>query len=299
MLTVSYSYHSTKVLNKSWKRTVIAILLVLCQMFLLKKLSYAGAGALGSLITGIVASHSWENGTPRRFSLEANQKFTETAEAQVSVLWSLIFEPLLFGFIGSSLDFELLGQSFSKSFGILITGIVFRLTAAYFATSGGETPMNTKERLFISLVWMPKATVQAVLCSFPLMLAKDVFSPDSEDYDKYVLWGNQIMSTAILSILITAPLGLAFIQCLGPRWLSKDKDDASQGKAEVQSNGGKTPDEESDENISTHVGKIDELVRQISLSSNQVETSCILAELRQTLWKCKSILRMKGKKDTT
>ena len=263
-------------------------------MFLLKSLSYAGAGALGSLVTGMVASHCWEHGVPTRLSSGANIKLTEETESHVSVLWSLIFEPLLFGFIGSSLDFKLLGQSFSKSFGVLIVGILFRLSTAYFATSGGDAPLTEKERLFIALVWIPKATVQAVLCSFPLMLIKGVLSPEDEGYGIYILWGNQIMSTAILSILITAPLGLAFIQFLGPKWLSKD--DESPCKSQAEDNEEKDEEVVSNENITFHVHKIDELVRQISLSSNQVETSCILAELRQVLWKCKSILKMKNQK---
>lgn len=270
-------------------------MLVLCQMFLLKSVSYAGAGALGSLIMGIVASHCWDKGVPSNLSIEANEQFTKSTEAHVSVLWSLIFEPLLFGFIGSSLNFQLLNDSFVKSFGVLIVGLLFRLAAAYFATSGGDPALTEKERLFISLIWLPKATVQAVLCSFPLLLIKDVFSPDHEDYERYILWGNQIMSTAILSIIITAPIGLAFMQFLGPKWLPHDPAPQSNDKQEEK----ETNEAENEHNpLIPHVLKLDELVRNISLSSNQVETSCILAELRQTLWKCKTILKIRSKKET-
>lgn len=273
----------------------MAVMLVLCQMFLLKDLSYAGAGALGSLIMGIVASRNWDNGCPAKLSLEANEGFTKDTEAHVSVLWSLIFEPLLFGFIGSSLDFDLLNQSFAKSFGILIIGLMFRLTAAYFATSGGDLPLTEKERMFISLIWLPKATVQAVLCSFPLLLVIDVLSPDHEAYESYVLWGNQIMSTAILSIIITAPLGLAFMQFFGPRWLSQDTVALTSDEVEIQK---ETDDKGDADSIAPHILKLDELVRNISLSSNQVQTSYILAELRQTLWKCKSALKIRSRKET-
>merc|ERR1712187_853642 len=44
-------------------------------------------------------------------------------------------------------------------------------------------------------------------------------SQDPELYAKYEKWGLQILTTAVLSILVTAPIGLLVIQNLGHRWL--------------------------------------------------------------------------------
>ena len=44
----------------------------------------------------------------------------------------------------------------------------------------------------------------------------------SSNFDELVTWGVQIMSTSILAIIITAPVGLFLIQFLGPYLLSKD-----------------------------------------------------------------------------
>ena len=256
-------------------------------MFGMKRSSYAGAGAMGSLITGIVASYNWENGMQNACSKETNKESTKETESHVSVLWSMIFEPLLFGFIGSALDFDLLQGSLGKSFGILLVGVFFRLVAAYFAT-GGDSLLSQKERLFISLVWMPKATVQAALCTFPLMLVKDTISPEHKDYDQYILWCNQILSTAILSIIVTAPLGLMFIQYLGPKWLTKDKVlEEQEGKEDIKDDEEKRKDE-----INDYISRLDVLLQKMSLSSSQVEQTCILVEIRQVLWKCKSKLNM-------
>lgn len=281
----------TKVWNTPWKRTTVAILYVLCAMFGMKRSSYAGAGAMGSLITGMLASYNWENGMPNVCSKEANKKFSKETEYHVSILWSMIFEPLLFGFIGSALDFDLLHGSLGKSFSILLVGVFFRLIAAYFAT-GGDSLLSQKERIFISLVWMPKATVQAALCTFPLMLAKDTISPEHTDYDQYILWCNQILSTAILSIIVTAPFGLMFIQYLGPKWLTKDKDSEKEEIKEDKEGIKDNYEKSKDEKINDHISRLDVLLQNISLSSSQVEQTCILAEVRQVLWKCKSKLNM-------
>ena len=253
----------------------------------MKTLSFAGAGAMGSLITGIVASHCWKNGIPTIFSKDACEEFTHCTESHISTMWSLVFEPLLFGYIGSALDFEqLLGGSLTKCVGIIIVGVSFRLIAAYVVTAGGESPLTTRERLFISLVWMPKATVQAALCSFPLILIKNVMHPGQEEYDQYIIWANQIVSTAILSIIITAPLGLIFIQFLGPKLLTQDKEVETEKETNIQM----VEMNETDVELLGHIKRLDNLVQKLSLSSSPVEKTLAIAEIRQVIWKSKSAL---------
>lgn len=253
----------------------------------MKQLSYAGAGAMGSLITGMIISRNWNAGVPRSLSEGPSKEYIKETVSHLSLLWSIVFEPLLFGFIGSSLDFDLLQGSITKSIAIVIIGVTFRLAAAYIST-GGDSELTGKERVFIALAWIPKATVQAALCSFPLMLVKDVMDTDDKYYDQYILWGNQIVSTAILSILITAPLGLLFIQYLGPHWLMKD-DVSNNIWKQIQSN----QKDASTYDITDYIAQLDVLLRKISLSTNQIDNSCILAEIRQVVWKCKLNVNMK------
>ena len=40
----------------------------------------------------------------------------------------------------------------------LIAGVSFRVLVSYFSVLGGE--LNLKERIFVALAWLPKATVQ-------------------------------------------------------------------------------------------------------------------------------------------
>jgi len=83
-----------------------------------------------------------------------------------------------------------------------------------------------RDRIFIALAWMPKATVQAALGSVPLDLAKATLNreDDPAKYDAYVEYGTDILTTAVFSILLTAPVGLIVIQKLGPRWLEQGAD---------------------------------------------------------------------------
>ena len=60
---------------------------------------------------------------------------------------------------------------------VLMTGLSARLLAAFGAVFGGSN--NIKEKIFISLAWLPKATVQAALGPVALGKARDLL-------DKYI-----------------------------------------------------------------------------------------------------------------
>lgn len=211
----------TKLWDKSWKRTTVIMLASLSIMFGMKALSYSGSGAMGAMTLGLISSYSWVNGVPTTFALEANATFVHSVEKQVSIIWDIIFEPILFGFIGSALDFSLIPPgSLVKSVCIICIGTTIRLCSAYLATS--KSGFSTKERIFVALAWLPKATVQAALCSVPLMTLKQTMSSDDVNYLQYLEWTEQILSTAILSICITAPIGVIAIKSLGKKWLEKD-----------------------------------------------------------------------------
>ena len=83
---------------------------------------------------------------------------------------------------------------------------------------------NTAEigcRLFIAGSWIPKATVQAALASTPLDMILE-FKRDDPDFSQWKSWGQDITTTAIFAIIITAPIGLVFISYYGDKWLSQD-----------------------------------------------------------------------------
>ncbi|XP_016120004.1 mitochondrial sodium/hydrogen exchanger 9B2-like, partial [Sinocyclocheilus grahami] len=76
---------------------------------------------------------------------------------------------------------------------------------------------NLKEKVFIALAWIPKATVQAAIGSTALDMAR---SKNDLELQRY---GMDVLTVAVLSILITAPIGALLISLLGPRLLQKPK----------------------------------------------------------------------------
>jgi len=86
---------------------------------------------------------------------------------------------------------------------------------------------------FIALSWLPKATVQAALASVPLELIEEYKKDDAD----YFGWGEDIVTVAVVSIILTAPAGVFIINNLGQRWLQKnDKADLENGAPPTRAN---------------------------------------------------------------
>ena len=87
----------------------------------------------------------------------------------------------------------------------------------------------------MAFAWLPKATVQAALG--PIFLDKILKLTDEElqmlgDKDIWLGMGNDILTLAVLSILITAPLGAISIIALGPKLLTRDAPEDQEEKQE-------------------------------------------------------------------
>ena len=86
-------------------------------------------------------------------------------------MW-IIFQPLLFSLIGAEIQvMEMSLSTVGWGLLVLLAGLSSRTVAAYLAVSGGEN--NYKEKIFVSLAWLPKATVQAALGPVALGKAKE------------------------------------------------------------------------------------------------------------------------------
>lgn len=210
---------ATKLWNTPWKRALALILLAIIFKFGFKALHYDGAGALAALVMAAVASQLWTSGRGV-FAAGPDEEMTHRAEHDLCLVWRLISEPLLFGVIGSALDFRNVEASSIPKAVLLILGCVLVRTAAAFVATCG-CGFSTLERTFIALAWSPKATVQAALGAVPLAMIKDSMKPNDPDFTKYEKHGLDILTTAVFSILLTAPFGLIVIQKLGPRWLER------------------------------------------------------------------------------
>jgi len=228
----------TKVWDKHWKRVAIVAVMGFFLSFGAKTLERewyvdgahpvgASAGILGALAMAGVTAYYWENGKGY-MSTGREKHFAHDTEATLAFLWANLAQPLLFGVVGSYLDFRRMpGVTIAKAILTVFIGVSFRTLMAFISL--GKAGLSKKEQLFVALSWLPKATVQAAFCSYPYdkiygKPASDWDSPEQEA--QYKQWAMDIMVTGGLAILMTAPLGLIIIQKLGPKWLEKD---ASQG----------------------------------------------------------------------
>lgn len=210
----------TIVLNERWKRSAMTFMLGMFFMFIGREYHFSGGGAMASLALGISANKFWASGGPYEvLSSGPSVDHAHNVEVDLAKLWRFIFQPLLFGVIGSAVNFkDITLSTIPKSLGLLAIGLTIRLSVAFFAVGGGKKPLVFRERLFVALSWIPKATVQAALASDPLD-----YILDKGKSAEYVRWGNDILSTAVFSIILTAPVGMMIISALGPKWLQKDE----------------------------------------------------------------------------
>lgn len=253
-IACSYFNAQTRIWNTVWKRTAVVLLLGVFLAFMAKHLENnwtiahahpigASTGILAALIMAGCTAYHWEHGTGAMVicghhmgTEKPDHKAAHEVEHNLHLLWDLISQPMLFGVVGSFLDFSsITAEQFGKAVALVFCGLVFRTIAAYMATYG--TTLTPKERLFIAFAWMPKATVQAALCGYPLYLINQVTASggwkNEAEQEKYEKWGKDILATGVLAILMTAPAGLIFIQKVGPKWLEKFEPPVREAKEEA------------------------------------------------------------------
>ncbi|XP_069031696.1 LOW QUALITY PROTEIN: sodium/hydrogen exchanger 9B2-like [Embiotoca jacksoni] len=192
------------------RRTVLLLGLSVFSVFFSHVVGFAGAGGLSTLVLAFVASLGWK---------------TEKGPvaAMVGRFWD-VFQPLLFGLIGAEISIATLSPS-TVGLGVACigTGLVMRLLVTFLLVHFGG--FNLKEKLFIAVGWLPKATVQAAIGSKALDLAREAGD------EVLVKFGLDVLTLAVLAILITAPVGALGIGLAGPRLLARQVKDEAEGEA--------------------------------------------------------------------
>lgn len=122
-----------------------------------------------------------------------------------SKIW-VASELLLFVLVGAAVDISYLYYAGFFSIILVLSAVVFRIIGVNFSLIG--TPLNNKEKIFCSISYLPKATVQAAIGAIPLTSG--------------VVSGNLILSIAVLSIIITAPIGAFGIDGTYKRFLKHE-----------------------------------------------------------------------------
>ena len=105
-------------------------------------------------------------------------------------LW-VAAEIILFVMVGAVVDLQYAFTAGLAAIAVIVCAMLFRMAGVFLCTLG--TSLNTKERLFCMIAYLPKATVQAAIGSLPLAMGLPC--------------GQIVLTVAVLSILITAPIG--------------------------------------------------------------------------------------------
>ncbi|KAG8134457.1 hypothetical protein E2320_007579 [Naja naja] len=143
-------------------------------------------------------------------------KDQKEVEKIIKVAWE-IFQPFLFGLIGAEITVASLDpQTVGLCIAILAVGLIARVIATFVLVCFAG--FDLKERIFIALAWIPKATVQAAIGSVALDTAREQKDKQLEKY------GMDVLTIAFLAILITAPIGALIIGLAGPKLLHKTSD---------------------------------------------------------------------------
>ena len=134
------------------------------------------------------------------------------------IFW-MIFEPILFGLTGAQIKIdELEGRTVYLGLSCLLVAILIRMAVTVLVGIGSK--LNLKEKVFIALSWMAKATVQAALAPTAL----DKVNPNDPEQ---VYYAETVVTMCVLSILLTAPTGAILITLSGPKLLTKTTTPAS------------------------------------------------------------------------
>ncbi|KAL5284996.1 SLC9B2.2 family protein [Megaselia abdita] len=175
-----------------------------------KAIGYPSAGALGCTMVSFVAGVGWKRENPSNDNLPVAQT--------LDLLWKFL-KPISFSLIGKEVRFSVLdGKLVGYGLLLILVGSLFRLGGSYISTLGGG--LTRKERAYITISGIPKATVQAALGPIALDLARSLNS--TEEIHSLA---NNVLIISVLAIIFTAPLGAILMLRLAPICLEKQQED--------------------------------------------------------------------------
>ena len=138
--------------------------------------------------------------------LEKAEPLAHIISQNLKKVW-VFAELLLFVLVGAQVNIHVAWEAGLAGVAVIAIGLVFRSIGTYISLFG--TNLNWKEKLFCVVAYIPKATVQAAIGAVPLAAG--------------VASGDVILAVAVLSIVITAPIGAFGIMFLGERFLERDE----------------------------------------------------------------------------
>lgn len=182
--------------KKNHMRDSVKVLIILSVSFLLLEVQNRLEGIVP--VSGLLAIMS--------MGILINQRYDVLAK-RLSVKYNKLWlgaEIFLFVLVGMAVDL-----SYALAAGIMVIllvvmALLFRMLGVVLSLI--KTKLTSKERLFCAVAYTPKATVQAAIGTIPLAMGLEC--------------GSMVLTVAVVSILLTAPLGALLVDNLYKRLLS-------------------------------------------------------------------------------
>lgn len=177
-------FFETAYAHKHLVRNSLKVIILLSAAFLLLALETFLEGKVA--VSGLIAVMCMA----MAIAVRSVPQVTARLREKYGKLW-LAAEVILFVLVGAAVDIRYTLEAGLGAVLMIAIGLIFRSVGVWICMLG--TALNRKERLYCVIAYLPKATVQAAIGGVPLALGLPC--------------GNIVLSVAVLSILITAPLG--------------------------------------------------------------------------------------------
>ena len=191
-------YILVKFFKKFHMRDSVKVVILLSMSFLLLELEKR----IGEKVpfSALIAVMSIGIGILKNYDVLAKR-----LSAKFSKLW-VAAEILLFVLVGATVDIKYAVAAGLLAVILILGALIFRMAGVFCCLLGSR--LNTKERAFTMMAYTPKATVQAAIGGIPLAMG--------------LACGELTLTVAVLSILITAPLGAFAIDYSYKKLLKKE-----------------------------------------------------------------------------
>ena len=176
-------YIMVKFFKKFHMRDSVKVVILLSISFLLLEFEKKAGAKIP--FSALIAIMSIGIGILKNYAVLAKR-----LSAKFSKLW-VAAEILLFVLVGATVDIKYAVAAGVLAIILIFGALVFRMAGVYFCLLGSR--LNMKERVFTMMAYTPKATVQAAIGGIPLSMG--------------LACGELTLTIAVLSILVTAPLG--------------------------------------------------------------------------------------------
>ena len=181
------SFILSKFFTKFHIRDSAKVVIILSISFILVTIENSISNLFGGIIgfSGLLAVMSIG-----AYLKKSKEELSKRLSLKYSKLW-VAAEIILFVLVGAAVNINYALKAGFTGIILIFAVLTFRMFAVFLSLI--KTNLNKKERLFSMIAYCPKATVQAAIGYIPLSLG---FAS-----------GEIILVIAVLSILITAPLG--------------------------------------------------------------------------------------------